>query len=495
MFSISLSSPGGSTWLPPSPLAWTVERMSWRAVGGPWTARLRADAPRLNTLWQLAEGLGYGLTLFDAREAAWWGYLSAVELHAQGQVVRLSLEGMANQVAVAYHERTPNAWAGPRQQSAWAADSGSIARYGAKQRVFALDSAGADAASAAAYAATLLRRYAGPQITTLAGAGTELYAVVEARGWWERLDWRFYSDPRGLEGHQSGGSVAVGVGGQPAAARVAQSFRLATAEGWTADEVWLKLRRNHAADTLLLEVRDGESSAPGETCLARASLPAAQISEELAWTRFALDAPVALQPGRTAWLVLSRSGAIDPDGFVQVAADEDAGYPRGDLRLWNGSAWTARAPDADLHFQALGGEETSAQAAHLLGEADCLRGARIETPSGIQSRVYRDGTRRARAEIEALLQGGTASGQRLLARVTPERVAVVYAQPAGEQAALALSPGGQITRLDGRILAPSEQPAGQWARLGALTAPGAAPNLLFIESCAWDGRGIHLSRD
>lgn len=495
MFSISLSSRDGAAWLPPLPLTWSVERMSWRAVGGPWTARLRAESPHLNTLWQLAERLGCGLTLFDAREAAWWGYFSALELHTQGQVVRLALDGMSNQVAVAYHERTPNAWVGPRQQSPWVADAASIARYGEKQRVFTLDSAEADATSAVAYAATLLHCYAGPQITTLAGSGPEQYAVVEGRGWWEHLDWRFYSDPRGLESHQSSGSVAVGIGGQPAAARVAQAFRVGTAEGWTANEVWLKLRRNHAADTLLLELHDGEPSAPGEACLARASLPAAQINEDLTWTRFALDTPVALQPGRTLWLVLSRSGAIDPNGFVQVAADEDAGYPRGELRLWNGSTWAVRTPDADLHFQVLGMEETSAQIAHLLNAADCLHGVRIETASGIQARLYRDGTRRARAEVEALLQGGTAGGQRLLARITPERTAVIYAQPAGEQAALVLSPGGQITRLDGHALAPGEPPAGQWARLGALTSPGCAPHLLFIESCAWDGRGIHLSHD
>ena len=501
MFSITLFNPDNTPLTPP-PVTWTVERLSWRAVGGPWAARLRADSPRLNTLWQIGEALGCGLTVSDARGPAWWGYFSALELHAGGQVLRRSLDEMANQVAVTYHERTPDERGGPRRQTGWVVDAPSIARFGEKQQLFDLGPSGADAAAASHYAATLLRQSAQPQIVARVEeqpAQAAPYLLVEARGWWERLDWRFYSEPRGLEGHQSSGSVTLGVGSGSASVMLAQSFRLGSPGGWTADEVWLRLRRNHAADDLTLELRAGDASAPGATVLSRAHLPIQSAPDELGWARFALDPPLALQPGVDYWLVLSRSGALDPDACVLVAADENAAYPRGSLRLLGPGGWSARVPDADAQFQVLGTEETSAQLAHLLSEAPCIGGVRLECASGISSRVYRDGSLRARAEAEALLRGGAADGTRLLASITPGRAARIYAQPRPSESGLALGPGGQILRLDGRALSPSESPAGQWARLGALTPPGAPADepysYLFIERCAWDGRRLTLSMD
>lgn len=116
----------------------------------------------------------------------------------------------------------------------------------------------------------------------------------------------------------------------------------------------------------------------------------------------------------------------------------------------------------------------------------------IQDASGVSSLEYRDGDTSAQAEIEKLLERGSASGRRMLALVTRERVLRVYLEPEQGQYDLLLHSDGRLLDRFGARLGYGECPVGRWARLvdvipaTVATSLLADPNLLFIEEAEWD---------
>lgn len=472
-----------------------VERLSWRAVGGPWAGRLRAEAgAALGRLWDLTGLLRCGVKIHGAAGVVWWGYLSAVEIHQGARVARVGLDGMWNRVMVRYRDFSPLESAGVQSQTPPVTNADSVKLYGEKARVFA---AGQSApGEAAALAAAMLARYSKPAMTLSASRGGESsalpsalpYALLELRGWWETLDWQFYADGRGLVWDASPG-VSQNLGDAAANTKAAHGFT--TSGIWQASEAWVKLRREmNPADSVRLDLCAEAAGIPG-AALASAVVAGSQVADSPDWVRFAFAAPVALTVG-TYWLVLSRTGALD--GALHYGVSVDQGNNQaggGPVLLWNGSAWVARVPAADMNHYVIGVEETAEQARRVLAASACgqfLRGARVEQPSGVLGRVYHDGGERGRALVESLLRRGTAAGARLLARVEPDRTARIFAQPEPGAAALQIDQFGHIVHAAGAPLLEAGGAAGQWARLGDLsTAAGLLgySGAVFIESCAW----------
>lgn len=162
----------------------------------------------------------------------------------------------------------------------------------------------------------------------------------------------------------------------------------------------------------------------------------------------------------------------------------------GVLRIFNGG-WVARSPEADLVFQAFGQLETSVQMQNIAGAAgQFLSGCSVRCASSIRARMARSGKRSALEELRELLAWGTAAGEDLEARVTPERQLVIEARPAPESAAWLVNQAGEVRHRSGRAPLPGETVAGGWARLEGLLLEGdAAPQSVFLEQVVWeDGR-------
>lgn len=479
-------------------LAWVVERLNWRAVGGPWSARLRAYSARVGELWNLAGLLRCPLTVTGESGPAWWGYISAVEIHDRERVVRVSLEEMYNSVGAEYRDFSPTEpnGAGRRTVTAFVSDNQSILTYGTKKRVFRMGPA--LPSDAAAYAATMLAQHKGPMVTlagdqlSAASFQPEVYAMIECRGWWESLDWQFYGDSRGLVGQgKSGQEQPVGAAG--ANTRFAWNF---PASGWSANEVWIRARKvGNPADGLKVDLCADASGAPGAV-IATQTLGAGSIGTEWDWVRFVFSAPGSLA-GPDTWLVVSRSGGLDGGNYYSVSLNEADPLPGQNCLLWNGSAWVSLGA-MDPAAYVVGVEETSLQISRLLASSagQFLSGARVEVSSGVYARMWRDGSERGRAAVESLLKVGTSAGRRMLARVEADRTARVFAQPEAAAhledagAGLYLDAGGQVNHADGRALDLAEWPAGQWARVGELAAVGdlygaAGLGAVFVEGCTW----------
>jgi hypothetical protein len=258
--------------------------------------------------------------------------------------------------------------------------------------------------------------------------------VLDLRGWWETLDWKYYQEPRGLARNEQGGASQA-FGQLTTNAKIAYQVTPGV-ESWYASEVWLRLRRfGYAADQVKLELcaEDG-SSRPG-TVLQTVTVLGRTLADELRWVRFKLPANVSLVERGAYWLVLSRTGARSELDYYVASVDEGLSEPGLNLLLWNGSAWTRRAPEpeAQLSYFLTGIEGTGTQLDHMLawGEGgQFLSGYRRSVNTGVNGQLYRAGEARVRGEAEKLMRQGTAAGQRLLARVDLERRLWIDGQPA-----------------------------------------------------------------
>lgn len=485
-------------------VAWTVDSLTWRAVGGPRRANLRAAARSAGELWALADLLRCPITVRDRLGPAWWGYVSAVEIQDGARWVRISLDEMANSVRTAYRDYSPHlpGGAGELRQSPWQTDAVSAEIYGLKQASFALGPA--LPAEAQAFADAQLRRCARPRVTTGAQdsasdiTATVYTARVECRGWWETLDWQFYQQPRGRLDHRLSGAGQP-VGGAAANLNVAQPILLDQTQACGLGELWLRLRKTGSpADALKAQVCRDNGGIPG-ALIDESAVECSAVGADWDWVRFVFEG-APLPAGETLWLVLSRTGAPDAAHHCLCSADESPSQPFGPLMLYDGSAWSPRVPAANLSFILNGVEETTRQIADMLAapRGQFFSGVRIETAPGGLAWVYRAGDARARAEIERLLEQGTADGLRLLARVEADRTVRVYPQPSAASAGLKIDPRGEIVRADGRRLLPSEWPAGQWARLDELSAAGglaAVDAATWIEGCGWKEGGFEGRSD
>lgn len=486
--------------LPMGGLSWTVERMSWRAVGGPWAAALWAETRGAGDPFEPLRLLRCPLVVRDGLGPAWWGYIHAVQIQEGARAVRVSLEELANSVSVAYRAFSPSqpGGQGERLLTPWISDADSAAVYGAKQGLFALGPGLPE--DAQAYAATLLAQHGVPLASAVGGrpAGGN-QARIECRGWWQTLDWQFYQDPRGRLGSDLSG-VGQPLGQTASNSAAAQPIWLDAAQACDLGELWLRLRKaGSPADPVRVEVRGDAGGVPGAV-MAACEVSGGVVGADWGWVRFAFAPPVELPASQTVWLALRRSGAPDAAHYYLCSADEGPSLPSWPVKLFDGAAWSARSPAANLSFIALGVEETTRQIARMLTSpcGQFLAGARIEIDSGVRARVYRAGEERGGAEIERLLRVGSAAGTRLLARVEADRTARVFAQPPAASAVLQIDRQGQVVRADGRRLAPSEWPAGQWARLGELSAAGdlaGAAGAVWLEDCAWldENHGFRFS--
>lgn len=171
-----------------------VNRYSWSAVGGSDQASATAYGEAF-ALWELLNWLRAPVTIVDDEGTpCWWGYLHAIEVRVGAIQVGVSLDSMANNVAVVYsYVPAGTATVGTRATTSWAQDAQSVTVYGTKELKASID--GAEATDAAQARDTILAtmRYPIPTLAPAYGRGG-LSATLSLRGWWHTLDWTYYEN-------------------------------------------------------------------------------------------------------------------------------------------------------------------------------------------------------------------------------------------------------------------------------------------------------------
>ena len=272
------------------------------------------------------------------------------------------------------------------------------------------------------------------------------------------------------------------------------------AVSWSASSVAVKLRKiGTPSDNVEVTLRTNSGGVPIWPPLATATVAAASVSSNSAWTEFALDVPVALTANTTYWIVVRRTGTLDPLNYYTVALDEDAGYGAGYLRMYNGAAWVARTVDASMIFRVEGVEATTAQIAEIVDAAgQFLTGTALDDVSGIDTLQFRDGIVDALTELGDLLTLGTSNARRLLCAVERDRSLRVREEPAYTGTPdYVRHLDGRITTPQGVALSPGEVPVGVWLRVETPIPPGQGvnvdPTLLFVERCEYNAAGMEYN--
>lgn len=168
-----------------------LEELSWAALGGCEAAQIVAQGSA-DALWLWATRLMADVEVYAPdTELIWSGILWGVTLEMPWGTFDYSLDELCNRVSVQYSYETGGG-VGSRNETDWAEDAASIARYGIIERV--LSASGTTPVAAEARRDRHLGQYAWPRAAQSPDSRRD---VAEARllclGHWARLQQRVYT--------------------------------------------------------------------------------------------------------------------------------------------------------------------------------------------------------------------------------------------------------------------------------------------------------------
>jgi hypothetical protein len=155
-------------------------------------ATIEASGPEA-ALLSLLDTLRCGVVILDERhDAAWWGYIHAVDVATQTGSVSVSLDTMFNHVTVNYENRPAgSSGTGSSAVSGPVSAANSIAVYGQKELRASLSDATSQQADY--LRGILLTRHQWPaRVVDVERTGGG--AVLTCKGWWATYGWRYYAN-------------------------------------------------------------------------------------------------------------------------------------------------------------------------------------------------------------------------------------------------------------------------------------------------------------
>lgn len=467
-----------------------VERYSHAAIGGPKSATIEASGNEVS-LWGLIERLRCPIEIWsDLGDCVWWGMINTVVLDLDGISIGVSLDSMSNKIAVAYNLVVAGSdIVGERMTTYWMENAESVLEYGIKELL--QTTSGTTSEHALAALAMLLdqKKYPIPTIQWGGGEG-KAKVTLECKGWFDTLDWMYYSHSAGLEFYESSGAEDQVLGAAAGNTKIAQGFILD--ERWIVKGAQISIKAvGTPVDDVIVDICLDDSGAP-DTVLISGTLPNANIGTDAAWEAIVLDGDISLAENTLYWLVVRRSGAVDAVNYFEVDVNEELGYVDGDFRIFDGTNYIARDPDADMLFRLTSTEDTANQVKNIAETCgQFFSDVDQDIISGLEISQYRDGDATALYELTELLKMGTINFRRMLAKVDRTRVLRIYEEP--------LSTTPNFLMQNGDLRSPFDQPlrkeicpAGIWARIKDVMPQTvditklADPTLVFIEENEYD---------
>lgn len=490
-----------SNFLTIGSLRYTPERLIWQAIGGAAEATVAVNGPKAE-LWKLVERLRCPVEILAEGTVIWNGYIESVTIQAGKVKTSISIEGMYNRICVTYAEVNTAGTTGERKTTTWYQDDESVAAYAVKEKQISLSQGTAEEAENRAKTRLESLKYpiGAHEFGQITMDDEEASGSITCRGWWHTLDWKYYENSSGKESYEEIGNGLTSIGNVSNSLKTGQSFQISTSESWLAAFAKVRVKKEgNPTDNLLISLCADSSGAPGSV-LASGSLSGTEVSENLNWVETALSSRVTLQPATTYWITVGRSGGVDAANYYKVDANEELGYTSGVMRVYNGSAWAARSPDADMLFQVGGVAETSTQLANIINTSgQFFSGLDVDDNSGIYSSPYRDGDESALACVEELLESGTTALRRLMASVDAQRRVIISVEPAAGDNDYRLYEDNELHDPYDRKLQKWQYPVGVWARLMDLipgdvdTSRIADPSLAFVEEVTYDATSDDVS--
>ena len=477
-----------------------VERLTWKALGGPAEAVLTGSLPTQDLTSRAAEWaadtLGVPVTVTNQTgENAWWGYVERVEIQQNGLQLVYDLAEMANRVCVEFWQPEPQLeWTGARTFTAWADDLDSQRIFGVKERFFTLRSM--DESEAIQARDALLAQHCRPlpQVRQVAANEKAARLRLVCRGWWQTLQWRMACFNDGYQGLVLPGQTTQNLGrGAATDDRIAQSFQT-TYGGWCCGEVVVNIKSvGSNTDQVICELCADASGVPGTT-LASAAVDASVVSKLRWWVKFLFGTRPSILANTPYWLVFSRSGALSTANFYQLYTDAANSYLPGKLMFWNGSAWLdAGSGSTDINFYTTGFISRLSRMQQLAAVdrgGQFLTGLQVNSPVSGDTLLWRQGRQDCQSELADLLVQGDSSGSPLQAVVEADRRLAIHSQPAENDWQFTLDNQGTLRTRSGREVCSHDLPAGQRVHL----ANGWLETYPLIEAAAWSPQdGLRVS--
>lgn len=228
-------------------LDFDVDRYSWAAIGGPKDAKIEVKGSD-KELWRLINRVRYPVRIYSNNgDAVWWGFISDIEatilnpdVPKYGRVqVGVSVDTCYNKIAIAYTQVDITTGEETRATTDWAEDTISQDAYGIRELLKTHSAATQTHAEAARDKELNDKKYPIP-IITAAPEATESGAVINCRGWWSTLGWRYYANA---------GTASVDTAAQ------------GTAIFGTKGEYFNNIFKDVTSGISIRETRDGDSTA------------------------------------------------------------------------------------------------------------------------------------------------------------------------------------------------------------------------------------------
>jgi hypothetical protein len=454
-------------------LTLTAQSYGFAAIGGPSSASISVSGPQAELL-QAADWIMCPVAIYQDGEIVWWGFVHDVALNLGGVSVGVSMEKLANRIAVAYELAVVGSTTGERATTAQTNDTDSQAEYGIKELL--ATSTASTATAATTYRDRLLDALATPPKTLGMGDGS-LGVTLECKGWWETFGWRTYD----YEGAWAG---SLGQGENSGLVLVMddtyfqayQSFQLRAADddNFYAAALDIHLTKTGTGGNPLKFYITSDLTTDGSgdpvNVLAYGTTTPSDYGND-AWHKIALNTMVLLQPSTTYYLWVRPAGAwsFPTSDYCTWVTYDPTSYAEGALYSGNNNAspsWSVQAGDAS--FGVYGYRDTAQQVSDI---ATAVKHARIgaiqlDTTSGVKTSATRAAESNALTEIQALLEVGCSDGQRMLAEITRQRILRVYKEPTADVATdYMLTADGKVWTSKGIAVKPSTFRPGVWVRL------------------------------
>lgn len=485
----------------PPGLRYQTRRMTWGVMGGPLQADVDATGSPVR-LWQLVELLRCPVEIWDKYGYAWWGYVDGVTVRLTGTEFGFYLDKMYNRVAVTYSYITPGTQiVGQRKTTAWVNDAASIAMYGTKE--YLSSEGGMSNAAAIALRDALLAQFSRPGgIPSLKGRSQGMTATIQCRGWWNTLGWKYARvDPVTAVSYTTTSATEQAVGSANSNSKVMQQVKIGTKSVNVLQLQVYARKQGSPTDNFSLAVYalDGSGNPTG-SALASGTAAGSEMSSSLGWVAVTVSEK-ELAANTLYGLQVSRSGSVDASNYYVVNVNTGLGYADGVFRIYNGSNWAARSPNADMPFQVQVNNNVSItqQIADLITNfGQFFSGVTLESTTTVAQGSYQAGDTNARQVAEDLLKIGGPNGRRLMAHVTRERRVVITEEPAiPTNFPYSVDREGNIYENE-RRMTEIRPPIGQWVRIreipGGMAATLTSLDYQFVEGAEWTpGGGLKIA--
>ncbi len=277
--------------------------------------------------------------------------------------------------------------------------------------------------------------------------------------------------------------------------KVGQRFQITSAAAWTVKEVVINCARiGTPNDSLQVGIYSDSANAPG-TLLAFSAMDATKISSKIGWVSFMLVAGYTLAVGTKYWIVVERSGSNDPANFWKVGLETET-LETDILKVYDVNTWVTRDPDSAMPFQLWAQRDTALQIKDMVSRNPHFTGGVfLSANSGIEERQWRAGDQKTSDEIQKLLDSGTLSGKRLLAKTIPNKGVMIYHEPAPAVDDPIYMPDGSLRSATSDTWEEGVLPAGMWIRLADVPVRGGLSGDLdrvFIRDAEFDVEGNTL---